>query len=289
MRIGISLPNTLPPPASGLTVSWARHAEARGFAFVSTIGRVAWPSDDGLTALAAAGGATSRIGLQSNAVLGPTYPSAMLAKVALSIARICGERLSLTLGIGDRRSDYEAADRSFDERGEAFDRQLEFLVRAFRAEAVVADDREGEQRRLTAVPVEIPLLIGGHGRPAIRRTIRWGAGWASGAQDVATVARLVRKITDAWSEAGRSGTPRLVGMACFCTSSADVPAAQTYLLDYYASYGDRAKQIARRLLRTPQQIKDALRQFADLGINEFVFSPTVPDTGEVHRLADLVL
>src|ERR1700754_5203139 len=108
---------------------WARRAEERGFAFVSTIGRVPYPSYDSLTALAAVAGLTSRIGLTTNAVLGPAYADAVLAKTSGTLAQLRGGRLRLGLGVGARRSDYTASERDFDGRGAAFDRQLEYLHR----------------------------------------------------------------------------------------------------------------------------------------------------------------
>ena len=38
MRVGIGIPNSLPGTSGRLVVDWARRAEERGFAFVSTIG-----------------------------------------------------------------------------------------------------------------------------------------------------------------------------------------------------------------------------------------------------------
>ncbi|CAL9669186.1 hypothetical protein SUDANB176_07378 [Streptomyces sp. enrichment culture] len=70
----------------------ARRAEERGFAFVSTIGRVGRPSYDSLTTPAAAAGATSRIGLVANALLAPMYPDADLAELTMTLARLSGER-----------------------------------------------------------------------------------------------------------------------------------------------------------------------------------------------------
>jgi predicted aconitase len=57
-------------------------AEERGFSGLATIDRIAYPSHDSLTTLAAAAGTTSRIGLMTNIVLGPTYPPVILAKIA---------------------------------------------------------------------------------------------------------------------------------------------------------------------------------------------------------------
>jgi hypothetical protein len=46
MRIGIALPHTTQGTNGPLVLDWAKRAEERGFAFVSTIGRVRCPSFD---------------------------------------------------------------------------------------------------------------------------------------------------------------------------------------------------------------------------------------------------
>lgn len=181
MRIGIGIPNTVPGVSGPLILDWARRAEERGFAFVSTIGRVGYPSYDSLTALAAVAGATSRLGLTTNAVLGPTYPDAVLAKITATVAQLSAGRLTLGLGVGARESDYLPAERDFADRGAAFDRQLEFLHRAWGGEPVAAGDFADERRAVAPPGEAVPVLIGGHGKRAVRRTARWGAGWTGAA------------------------------------------------------------------------------------------------------------
>ncbi|MEU6033261.1 LLM class flavin-dependent oxidoreductase [Streptomyces tauricus] len=57
-------------------------------------------------ALAAAAGATNRIGLISNVLLGPVWPAHMLAKEAQSIDGVSGGRLTLGIGLGGRPDDF---------------------------------------------------------------------------------------------------------------------------------------------------------------------------------------
>lgn len=289
MRIGIGVPNTVPGADGRLIVDWARRAERRGFAFVSTIGRVAYPSHDSLTTLAAVAGATSQIGLLTNVVVGPAYPDAVLAKLAMSVASLSGDRLTLGLGVGVRESDYRAAERDFATRGRAFDRQLEFLDRAWRGEPVVEGDPEGEPRAVGPVTAEIPVLIGGHSERAVRRTVRWGAGWTGGGGGPRRAEPMVRDILDAWHRAGRAGTPRLLGLAHFCTDEASTAESDAYLRQYYAYAGEHASTIADGAVRTPQRIRGIVDEFAGIGMNELTFSPTVARLDEVDRLADLVL
>jgi alkanesulfonate monooxygenase SsuD/methylene tetrahydromethanopterin reductase-like flavin-dependent oxidoreductase (luciferase family) len=139
-RIGVGLPDTIPGVDGELMLDWARRAEALGFAFVSTIGRVGYPSHDGLTTLAAVAGATRHIELLTNVVLGSTYPDPVLAKITMTLAQLPNGRF--TLG---------------------------------RGEWVVAGDLPDERRQVGPTQPRIPILIGGHGRRVIRRTARWGA------------------------------------------------------------------------------------------------------------------
>ncbi|MBO0802894.1 MAG: LLM class flavin-dependent oxidoreductase [Nocardiopsaceae bacterium] len=289
MRIGIGLPNTVPGADGTLMIDWARRAEERGFAFVSTIGRVGYPSYDSLTSLAAVAGATSRIGLLTNAVLGPAYADAVLAKIAMTVARLSGERLTLGLGIGARRSDYTPSERAFAGRGRAFDRQLEFLRKAFGGEPVAEGDFPGEKRPVGPPGAEIPLLIGGHSEQAVRRTVAYAAGWTGAGGGPSRAEPMVARVLDAWRAAGRTGDPRLLGLAYFCADAAATDASKGYLRSYYAYSGSHADTIDEGAVRTPARIGAIVDEFAAIGMNELTFAPTVPHLAEVDRLADLVL
>lgn len=289
MRIGIAIPNTTTGTHGPLIMDWARRAEERGFAFISTIGRVPYPSYDSLTALAAAGGATSRIGLVTNAVLAPTYPQAVLAKISGTVAQLTGDRLTLGLGVGARESDYHGSERDFADRGAVFDRQLDYLHRAWRGEAVEDGDFPGERRAVVPPGKEIPILIGGHGKRAVRRTARWGAGWTGAGGGPRRAEPTIAEVRAAWQEAGREGEPRLLGLAYFAADDRRAAESDRYVRSYYAYAGDHAETIANGVVRTPAQIRAIRDDFAAIGMTDLTFTPTLADLSEVDRLADLVL
>ncbi|WP_329458999.1 LLM class flavin-dependent oxidoreductase [Streptomyces sp. NBC_01497] len=291
MRIGIALPNTTTGTSAPVMRAWAKRAEERGFAFVSTIGRVPYPSYDSLTALAVVAGATSHIGLTTNAVLAPTYPDAVLAKITGTLAQLSGDRLTLGLGVGARASDYLPAERDFAGRGAAFDRQLEYLHAAWRGEAVEDGDFPGERRAVVPGGGTVPVLIGGHGARAVRRTARWGAGWTGAGGGPRRAEPMVGRVREAWSAAGRAGEPRLLGLAYFCAAgdAASAEASDRYVRGYYAYAGEHADTIADGVVRTPRRIRGIVDEFAAIGVNELTFTPTIARPDEVDRLADLVL
>ena len=92
VKIGIGLPNPVPNTPGDLLVDWAQRAEAAGFSGLVTIDRIAYPSYDSLTSLAAAAGATKRISVMTNILLAPIYPPVLLAKTAASIDQISSGR-----------------------------------------------------------------------------------------------------------------------------------------------------------------------------------------------------
>lgn len=287
MRIGIGLPNPVPGISGTLLVDWARRAEERGFAGLATIDRLAYPSHDSLAALAAAAGATSRIGLMTNILLGPAYAPVPLAKTAATIDSLSGGRFTLGLAAGGRADDFAVAGRDFDKRGTAFDDGLELMHRAWRGEAV-----QGAEHPVCPMPtagVGVPVMIGGNGARALRRTVTWGAGWTAGGGTPQQIGPMLGQVRKAWSEAGRAGEPRLSALSYFSLGDETEAESRDYLRHYYGFLGPYADMIADSALRTPQAIKDAVQGFADLGVTELYLDPTAARLDQIDRLADLVL
>jgi alkanesulfonate monooxygenase SsuD/methylene tetrahydromethanopterin reductase-like flavin-dependent oxidoreductase (luciferase family) len=289
VRIGIGLPNTVPGTDGRLMRAWARRAEECGFAFVSTIGRVTYPSYEDITSLAFAAGVTSRIGLVTNATLAPTDSAALLAKRTLTLAQLSGGRLTLGLGVGARPGDYEAVGRPFGDRGRAFDAQLELLHRAWLGERVF-EDRPLGPPPASAGEGSVPILIGGHSDRAIRRTVRWGAGWTGAGGGPERARPMVERIIRAWSEAGRDGEPRLLGLVYFSLGDAETARrSDTYLREYYGFAGEHANTIAEGAVRTPEAIRDIIAAFADIGMTDVTMTPTIAEIDQVDKLAAIVV
>jgi alkanesulfonate monooxygenase SsuD/methylene tetrahydromethanopterin reductase-like flavin-dependent oxidoreductase (luciferase family) len=283
VEIGIGLPTTL-EAAGPAVLAWARRAEERGFASLATIDRIVYPSYDSLTALAAAAGATSRIRLFPNILIAPLYPPVWLAKAATSLQSLSGGRLTLGVAVGGREDDYAAVDRPFGARGRLLDETLDLLRRAASGEPVAGGDLPVGP----AVPGgRVPVLVGGSGAAAIRRTVEYGDGWASGGAPPEQAGQMADRIRHAWRDAGRDGEPRLTALTYY--GLGDQAASRAALRHYYAFLGEWADTIAQSAVSTPEQASAAVRAFADAGFTELVFDPTVAALDEVDRLADAVL
>jgi alkanesulfonate monooxygenase SsuD/methylene tetrahydromethanopterin reductase-like flavin-dependent oxidoreductase (luciferase family) len=283
VEIGIGLPSTLQVDGPAL-VAWARRAEERGFARLATIDRIVYPMYDSITALAAAAGATTRIGLFPDILLAPLYPPVWLAKAVASLQALSGGRLTLGVGVGGREDDYAAMGRPFGERGRLMDETLELLRRAAAGEPVTG----GDLPVAPAVPGgRVPVLVGGNGAAAIRRTVQYGDGWTVGGGGPALAAPMVERVRQAWRDAGRDGEPRLAALVYY--GLGDEEASRSALRHYYGFLGEWAERIADSAVRTPEQLKATVQAFADIGVTEIVFDPTLTALDEVDRLADAVL
>jgi alkanesulfonate monooxygenase SsuD/methylene tetrahydromethanopterin reductase-like flavin-dependent oxidoreductase (luciferase family) len=261
-------------------IEWAKRAEERRFASLGTIDRIVYPTYDTMTSLSVAAGATSRIGLLSGVLLAPLYQPVWLAKAAASLDAISGGRLTLGLGVGGREDDFVAMGRSMHDRGRDMDETLEIMRTVF------AGGKLGDDAFPVAGHGHPRLLIGGNSDAAVRRTLEYGAGWIGGGGTPDQLKPMIDRIRREWHDAGREGEPRFAALAYFGLS--DEETSKRSLHTYYAFTGF-ADAIAGGALRTPQAVRDAAKAFEDIGLDELIFDPTVPDLGEVDRLADAVL
>lgn len=285
MDIGIGLPNPVPGADGRLLVEWSRRAEEAGFSTLATIDRIAYPSYESVTVLAAAAGATERIGLLTNILLGPTRNPIVLAKETQSLFHLSGGRFTLGMGVGGREDDYMATGEPFEDRGKRFDRQLDLMRRAWRGEAIEACNSAVNPGR--ALDEGVPLLIGGASDVAVERTVRHGIGWTAGGSAPDQVGPFAERVREAWKEAGREGKPKIVALSYFGLGDSE-DASRRYLEDYYRFTG-MGSQIADWAPRTEAAVKETLQRFQDIGVDELVFDPTVAELEQVDLLAKAVL
>ena len=284
MDIGIGIGNTL-LGMDGLTmVKWARLAEARGFSSLASIGRVAWPGYDELAAFAAAAAVTGRIELLTDVLLAPTYGTARLAKLTASVDRLSNGRLTLGLGVGARPDDYEAAEQDFTTRGKRFDEQLESLH-----ESWAGRPPQGATQPVgpTTVRKRIPILFGGDPTRAARRAVRWDGGFTVGGAPPEMAAGKIETFRAAYDKIGGLGNPRVVCLTYFGLGEDEAESIRQ-LRAYYAFAGERAEWIAKAAVRSADDVRARIDAFREIGADELIFSPSVPDADQVDLLGDAV-
>ncbi|MFG1603320.1 LLM class flavin-dependent oxidoreductase [Actinoplanes sp. NPDC049265] len=262
---------------------WAKRAEEAGFSTLGTVGRLAYPGLNDTVALAAAAGATSRIGLLTNVLLATVWPPVLLAKEAAGIDAVSGGRLTLGLGIGARPDDFVAEGYPAKGLGKRIDADLEVYHRVWKGEPVGGGDN-------AAVPTgtrAVPLLFGGMAPASFARLAKWGQGWVAPSVPVAMAAQGFEAARGAWKAAGREGDPRMVGIAYVALGDPEKGKANVY--DYYSISPQFLDIVMSSVSTSADQLRETVKAFAALGIDELILNPTTDDPDEVERFAEVVL
>jgi alkanesulfonate monooxygenase SsuD/methylene tetrahydromethanopterin reductase-like flavin-dependent oxidoreductase (luciferase family) len=283
MKIGIGLPNGSAGVRGSTMREWIRRAEHRGFDVVSTIDRLVYPSFDSIIGLALAAGASSSLGLQTNILLAPLYPPAVLAKQLASLADAASNRLTVGIAPGGREDDYLAAGVEFRARGQLLDDEMALMRHAWQGEPVT------DGTAICAVPVQIPVLFGGTSNATIRRVTQLGDGWVSGAlRDYEAEATFADRVRRAWLEASRPGKPQFHTCVNFAIGD-DADAGRQHIGRYYGFVPDYAELNVADMLTSPEDARQTVQAYNDLGFDRLLFHPTVTSIEQVDRLADAVL
>jgi len=284
MDIGIGIPNNVLGTTGPQLLEWARRADTAGFSSLATIGRVAYPGYEELTVFAAAGAVTERIRFVSNVLIAPTRSAAELAKQAATVQQLTGGRLTLGLSVGGREDDFVLTGRDFAGRGRRFDQQLADLRRAWAGEALTDGSRPPAP---DPGPGGVPILIGGTSDAAVRRVVEFGVGWTAGGTPPQMAAPFIERVRAAWREAGREGSPHIIALNYFGLGDTEEQ-SRGNLYDYYAFLGpELAEMITGGAHRSPQSIKDVIAAFEEIGVDELILDPTVPDPAQVDLLAEV--
>lgn len=285
MNIGLGLPNAVPGVEPGLRiVEIGRRAETLGFSSVATLGRVAYPNYEELVTLASVAGATERIGLFTDVLLGPTRETALLAKQAASLDQLSGGRFVLGAGVGSRPDDFQVAKLEFHDRGRRWDRALEVLHQAWRGEPV-----EGASRPITPRPVNgssVPMMFGGRSEDAVRRAAKWGIGYTQGGGTPEALAEARERVDRAWQEAGRSGRPQYRALVYFAIGGEVAATGEHSIVDYYGpQYGPMVWSGA---VKDAEEARQRVQAYQEAGCDELIFFMTAPEVDQVERLAGAV-
>ncbi|GAA5093163.1 TIGR03619 family F420-dependent LLM class oxidoreductase [Nocardia iowensis] len=135
----------------------------------------------------------------------PIRPPVLVAKQAASVAALSGNRFGLGVGISPWPDDFEIMDVPFDKRGARMDECID-IVRGLTAGGYF--EFHGEfydipPIKISPVPTEpVPILIGGHSKPALRRAAQRGDGWMHAGGDGAELDRLLAELAALRAEYG---------------------------------------------------------------------------------------
>jgi probable F420-dependent oxidoreductase len=230
MKLGLMFANVGASVSPEGAAAVARHAEAAGLESLWTVEHVVVPAGydskypysssgkmaggedapipDPLIWLAYVAAHTERLRLATGMLIMPQRSAVITANELATLDVLSHGRVTLGVGIGWLREEFEAIGVPFEGRGRRTDEAIEAM------RVLWADDQpsyEGQtvrfrDARMWPKPVHrrIPIVIGGHGEAAARRAGRLGDGFFPGRSKPDEVRALLQVMRQAAEDAGRN-------------------------------------------------------------------------------------
>jgi len=152
--------------------------------------------------------ATSRLRLGTGVALVPQRNPIYTAKEVCTLDWLSDGRIDFGIGVGWNKEEVEACGYRWEDRGARCDEFLE-VMQLLWTEPVV--DFAGkwvklETCRLDPKPIQrphVPIIVGGYVQSALRRAVRFGAGWYGFNRDPAATKEMLKHLDAAFAKAGR--------------------------------------------------------------------------------------
>jgi len=157
----------------------------------------------------AMGAVTERIRFITFVLKLPMRHPLLVAKQATSVAVMTNNRLSLGVGSSPWPEDYELVDVPWEGRGRRMDEAIA-IVRGLSAGGFF--EFHGELYDMPSIKISpspsepLPILVGGHATPALRRAAR-SDGWLHGGGDPEDLPGLLERLRQLREEEGTSDRP----------------------------------------------------------------------------------
>ncbi|WP_328478037.1 TIGR03619 family F420-dependent LLM class oxidoreductase [Actinoplanes sp. NBC_00393] len=184
-------------------------------------GRRFWDADtpwaDPMVAAAAMGAVTSRIRFYTQVLkLDPRNP-VLLARQVGSVANLTGNRFGLGVGLGWSPEESYWCGTPFKDRGARADEAIDVLRLILGGGMVSYHGKHFSFEKLQMSPAPsapVPIYVGGHTEPALRRAARIGDGWSSAMMRFKDLGTTIERLTSLRASYGRADLPFEVQAVC---------------------------------------------------------------------------
>ena len=181
-----------------------------------------WPDVWVATGMMAA--VTKRIRFMQRVYVLPMRDPFHVAKALGTAARMSGYRVSLGIGLGWMKDEFEILGHPFEHRGSRTDEMIEVLKKLWTGDYVEHHGRFYDFDKLSMSPAmeeEIPIVIGGHSEFAMRRVARLADGWAPAYLTVEELRVSLARVRTLQEACGRGGCPLNIYTSCVDASDID--------------------------------------------------------------------
>ncbi|WP_406691769.1 TIGR03619 family F420-dependent LLM class oxidoreductase [Saccharopolyspora sp. ID03-671] len=180
-----------------------------------------WDADtpwvDPLIATAAMGAVTSRLRFYTSVLkLGPRNP-VLLARQLSSVAAMTGDRFGLGLGLGWAPEEFEWCGAPYAKRGARVDEMIEIIRLILGGGMVEYHGKffDFDKLQISPAPAKpVPLYVGGHTEPALKRAARVGDGWASAMMKLSELRETIDRLGELRASYDRADVPFEIQAVC---------------------------------------------------------------------------
>ena len=168
------------------------------------------PFIEPFVAMASMAAVTKRLRFYPGVLKVPVRQPLILAKMLSSLAVMSGERIALGAGLSPWKEDFTYNGVSFEKRGRLMDECIEIIRGALTGcyFEYHSENYDFGPMKMSPVPSRpVPILIGGHAKPALARAARLGDGWIAAHTDFATLRELVAQLQALRREHGTQDRP----------------------------------------------------------------------------------
>jgi probable F420-dependent oxidoreductase len=156
----------------------------------------------------AMGAVTERLRFTTFVVKLPIRHPVLVAKSATSVAVLTNNRFGFGVGLSPWPDDFQICGTDWKTRGKRMDEMIEIIRGLTKGGFYAFHGKHYEVPSLKICPVPtqpIPILIGGHSEPALRRAARLGDGWMHAGSD--DLGQMLRRLAELRKEYGREREP----------------------------------------------------------------------------------
>lgn len=167
-----------------------------------------WP--DPWVMIGAMAAVTKNLRFTNNAFVLPIRNPFLVAKAVGTAAVLSGNRVTLTIGIGWSKDEYELLQQDFHTRGKRADEMVEIMRKLWSGRFVEHHGKHYNFGRLEMNPAptaDIPIWVAGISDFALKRAARLGDGWLSDLQSSEEIIGCIDKLRAFRADYGREQQP----------------------------------------------------------------------------------
>ena len=291
MKFGICLPYMEKNFGRKQIMQWCKRIDDGPFSSLSCGERITGYTLEMRNMLAFAAAVTERVRIVPSLYVLPMHSAVWAAKEIATLDVLSEGRVTLTVGVGGRKVDYQAVGASFDRRHQRMDEQVVDMKHIWRGEPPFEGADEVGPR-----PVQgdaIPILSGSMWPKAMARAARWSDGFYSFAMngDTKMTEYFTSQAQQHWQHAERQGKPYLVGGFWYSLTDQAESRLKDYVYQYMLTFGEKeARNTANTMTRfSVEAVEEALFGMQELALDEVFLVPTTADMKELDRLENLLI